>query len=171
MHDAYEQRAERLRAYAEALKYPSGAAGVVVVIEGRFVAIDLFDRAGSLEQIWSRLVTGYAMDALSRRSADKAESSDRLTARGASALLEHLAEIPCIPRPTVGLGEDWRFEDQGVLGQALVVSAPQAQAAEGASNRASVHLCAFPNENQGRQVADGPAILPPSRRRIRRSGE
>jgi hypothetical protein len=169
MHDAYEQRADLLLAYVGALKYPVGSAGVVVAIEGRFVAIDLFNRADSLEQIWTRLVTGYAMDALSRRSADKTEPSERLTARGASVLLEHLAEIPCVPRPTVGLGEDWRFEDQGVLGQALVVPAPEAQTDEGAGSRVCVHLCAFPNENHGRQESDGPAILPPSRRRGRTS--
>ena len=78
------------------------------------------------------------------------------TAKGATALLEHVGEIECRPCPSVGLGKDWRFEAEDVLGQALVVQ------------RTSVHLSAFPNadldeDREGRSRRS--RIMPPSRRR------
>jgi hypothetical protein len=155
MHDVVEQKKDALSGYTEALKYPSEAYGVIAAIEGRFVALDVFDRPAVLEQVWPRLIAGYTLDAMARQGG--AVSSGIFSAKGAAALLEHLAEVPCRPSPTVGLGEDWRFEAEDVLGQALV--------AEGQC----VHLCAFPNDRPGQDQNAQASLLPPSaRRRLRR---
>ncbi|MBE3037483.1 MAG: TIGR02452 family protein, partial [Chloroflexi bacterium] len=64
MHEAIDQCRDSLDGYLKALPYPQGARGVCVSISGAFAAIDLFDRPETLERIWSRLMTGYALDAL-----------------------------------------------------------------------------------------------------------
>lgn len=155
MHDVVEHRRESIGSYVEALSYRAGSRGVVVAINGRFAAVDLFDRPATLERIWPRLVTGYALDAMVRR--ETGEKPIQFSAKGSSALLEHLGEIDCMPCPTVGVGQDWRFEAEDVVGQALV------------AEDVCVHLCAFPNDRTGRDRADGPGIAPPSRRRHRRN--
>ena len=149
MHDAIEQRRESIASYLEALPYPSKARGVIVAIDGQFVATDLFDKASTLKRLWKRLVTGYAMDAIWRPKG-KTKSFSK---KAAQVLLEHVAEIECEPCPTVGLGKDWRFEAEDVVGQALVV------------NRTSVHLSVFPNVGEDDPARIGRGILPPSRRR------
>ena len=151
MRDVVEHRRDVLDTYVEALPYPDGACGVVVAINGVFVAADIFDRPDTLGRIWPRLVTGYAMDAIGR---DK-DKPATFSAKGAGMLLEHVGEIECIPCPSVGVGKDWRFEAEDVIGQALVV------------DDVCVHLSVFPNDGAGRRDSTGPRILPPSRRRRR----
>ena len=155
MQDVVEHRRDSLDTYVEALPYLDGACGVVVAINGAFVAADIFDRPDTLSRIWPRLVTGYAMDAIGR---DK-DKPATFSAKGASMLLEHVGEIECTPCPSVGVGKDWRFEAEDVVGQALVV------------DDVCVHLSVFPNDKRRDQNAPrGPRIVPPSQRRQRRSG-
>ena len=148
MHDAVHHQQDHLESYLQALPCPQNARGVVVGIGGRFVAMDLFDQASTLQSVWPRLLTGYALDAL----AAKKDPSGTFTARGAGELLLRLADQLCQPCPSLGLGEDWRFDSPDLVGQALV--------AEGTC----VHLCAFPVVGESRP-ASRPGILPPSQRR------
>lgn len=129
MHDVVEQRRESITSYVEALPFPAKARGVVVAIDGQLMAVDLFDKPQTLERLWPRLVTGYALDAIGRPKS-KAGSFSK---KAAQVLLEHVGEIECQPCPSVGLGKDWRFEAEDIVGQALVVG------------RTSAHLSAFPN--------------------------
>jgi hypothetical protein len=156
MHDVVDQRRDSLTGFIEAMKYPAHARGIMAAIDGRFVALDLYDNPATLERIWTRLITGYAMDAIVRNQ--ELDKGKQFTAKGAAALLEHVGEIECQAFQSVGIGEDWRFEATDVLGQALV--------AEGEC----VHLCAFPNDAAGRQQDPGSSILPPSSRRRYRRG-
>jgi len=152
MRDIVEHRRESLDQYVDAMPYPENACGVIVAIDGKFVAADIFDRPDTLERIWPRLITGYAMDAVGRRQ----DRPGRFSAKAAEVLLEHVGEIECTPCPSVGAGKDWRFEAEDILGQALMV------------RRTCVHLCAFPNDETHSHDAPGPRILPPSQRRQRR---
>ena len=154
MQDVVQQRRESLDQYVDALPYPEDACGVIVVIDGRFVAADIFDRPDTLESIWPRLVSGYAMDAIGRGK----DEPGIFSSEAADVLLDHVGEIECTPCPSVGAGKDWRFEAEDVVGQALM------------ARRTCVHLCAFPNDDAGRRESTDPRILPPSRRRRRRPG-
>jgi hypothetical protein len=129
LHEAIDQRREKLDDYLEGIAYPAGTRGLVVAIEGRFAAVDLYDRPGTLEKVWPRLVRSYAMDALARLGA----KPELLATPGAAEVLSRLSEIPCVPCPSVGVGEDWRLESPKLVGQALV------------AGKACVHLSAFPS--------------------------
>jgi hypothetical protein len=171
MHDVVDQNQDSLNAYVEALTYPADACGVVAAIDGRFVALDLFDKAQTMEQVWPRLVTGYAMDAISRRADAKPVGKPKtFTAKGAGALLEHLGQVPCVACPSVGVGEDWRFEAEDILGQALIVPVQEESQTGEPTPQVCVHISAFPNDPHERDAGPGPSILPPSRRRPGRGG-
>ncbi len=157
MHAAFEQHRDSIEEYTNALPCPADARGVLVAVGGRFVALDLFDRPATLGRIWPRLVTGYALDAL----AETEPASEEYSADSGRVLLEQITSAACTVCPTVGLGEDWRFEAETTFGQALIV--------EGVC----VHLSAFPGAAEGRGARTEGRILPPSarRRRTRRPEE
>ena len=126
-----------------------------VLINAGFVALDLFDKPETLERVWPRLLTGYALDAL----AILGRKDVPIERRGAAPILAGLGTLACQPCPTVGVGEDWRFESAEFVGQALV--------AQGVC----VHLSAFPNDNyrgSGETRPEQPIQPPSSRRRGRR---
>lgn len=150
MHDVVRNKKQSLSDYVEALKYPQDARGILAAIGGKFVALDLFDKPATLEQIWQRLITGYAMDAVVRQQ--KPANRQRFTAKGASALLKHVGQLECRAFPSVGVGLDWRFEAQDILGQALV------------AHNDCIHLCVFPNEPVLRPRRTELPIQPPSGR-------
>lgn len=154
MHDMIAQRRESIDGYVSALPYPAGARGVFVTISDGFVALDLFDRPETLERVWPRLLMGYAIDALACCNS----GAKPLMVRGPKVILQRLGQITCEPQPSVGLGEDWRFEAEDLVGQALVVKG------------VCVHLSVFPNEDRdGRNTGHAEQqIVPPSRRRRNR---
>jgi hypothetical protein len=157
MHDAVRHRERDLAAFRDALPYPDGARGVFVAVGDRFAAVDLFDRAATLDMVWPRLVTGYAMDALGRRG----RTEPAFQPKGPKAILERLGQIACEPYASPGLGQDLRFAAEDLTGHALVV------------DDACITLSAFPNDGcataTGRDTAStqepsSPRIQPPSKR-------
>ncbi len=158
MHDAVEKRKHSLDEYVNALKYPGEICGIISVIDEQFEAMDLFDRNDTLEYLWPRLIKGYAMDAIIRKERQtlthkaKAKAFSR---KAGEILLEHISELECGIYPSVGIGEEWRFEANDVIGQGLIV------------DEICVHLSAFPNEDENRNNNDlnSSYISPPSRRR------
>jgi len=141
MHDAFVQQEELLNEYVESAKVPPEARGVAVAVCGRFIALDLLGRPDVFNRLWTRLVSGYAMDAID--SEETAKPAGSFDAHEADRLLARLGEIECDTFASVGVGEDWRFETPDILGHALV--------AEGTC----VHLSAFPGADSGQ--GEGPA--------------
>lgn len=127
LHDAIEQHHDTIEEYTKDLGYPPGSRGVVVALGGKFRGMDLFDRPVTLGRAWSRLLSGYVLDAMAWPESETSSFSPR----DAAAVLEKVGQAECQPCPSVGVGEDWRFGTLEVVGQALV--------AEGVC----VHACAF----------------------------
>lgn len=146
--DSHAQRREAIEQYVQALDYPEGARGVLVAVDGRFAVLDLFDKPATLQSVWPRLLSGYALDAL----CGEAQRPRPLAVRRLRAALQYIAGVQCQPCPTAGIGEDWRFESEALVGQALV--------AEGTC----IHLCAFPKGDARIPEPPRPASDPPSRR-------
>ena len=109
MHDAVEQRRESLNAYVEALECPQEARGVVVAIDGKFVAMDLFDKPDTLQRAWKRLVTGYAMDAI----VEQDEEAKPFAAGDARTVISQAGDLACEPCPSVGVGVQMRCTTPG----------------------------------------------------------
>ena len=149
MRDVVEQRRDSIDAYVDALNYPEGSQGVVVAINGKFVALDVFDNASTLSTVWKRLITGYAVDAMTYRK----EGNQVFNAQSAKSLLYLFLDIECEIFPSIGIGEEWRFETDEFLGQALL------------ANERCIHLAVFPGQEIDRNTEREPRIMSPSHRR------
>ncbi|MCD6390348.1 MAG: hypothetical protein J7L69_13125 [Desulfobulbaceae bacterium] len=154
MKDVFFQRTADYDSYVRALPYSEGARGVVSAISGRFVALDVLDKVQSFKHIWNRLVTGYAMDALRRKSDDYKP----FTEKSAKFFIDSIGDCEVSQFDSAGLGKELRFESDQILGQALVV------------DDCLVHMSVFPNDTENRSAdPHGRRIMPPSfRRRPRR---
>ena len=118
LHEAYrsmDTRIEETRVRLGAA--PTGAVGVVAVIDGQARAADLFDKPETLAEFWPRLVRSYALEAVNAGPTD-----DSIAVAAAQALLDFgvSASHTATAFPAHGLGEDVRLEAPDVQGAALV---------------------------------------------------
>lgn len=151
MRDVFDQQEGELNEYLKALAYPGGTRGVIVGINGRFAALDIVDTPRTLAILWDRLVHSYAIDALITDSESKEEfSMDR-----AKELLGSLALMSGEVFPSVGYGEECRFESTEIVGQALV------------ADDVCVHMSVFPGRHRGSSCDRRSSVLPPSQRKRR----
>ena len=79
-------------------------------------------------------------------------SRKRFHRKDAQGVLWAASELECEPLPSVGLGKDWRFETDTLVGHALVVE------------DACVHLCIFPNSRPEERDEPETSLEPPSAR-------
>lgn len=149
MNDAYNQRRGDLDAIIEAFRSAApGQTGAIACIGGRPIALDAFDRPETFAEIWPRLVSGYAADAL---GSPEAEVPDGAVQRFLSAA----AGGHPTQHEGVALGEDVVITSPEVVGNALTW--------EGGI----VHLALFPAATD--EPARGPhggRIARPTRRRV-----
>jgi len=114
MHEMYKTRADELGGYQEHLAYIPGALGLLVAFNGRIAGGDVFDQPGTAEALWQKLVRSYALDAL------EGEAALAVTREQAEEALERVRKAHCEVYPSLALGEDVRFEGEGVVGGGLV---------------------------------------------------
>ena len=152
MKDAVEKRKAGIRDFIDNLIYPDNARGILAAINGRFIALDLFDKPQTLKQFWEKLISSYAFDAIAQTNKGN-KTFDSAKAKG---LLSQIASAAVNVFPAVGLGDEFRFETDSVIGQALVAS------------DVCVHLSAFPKRAEiGSGDVERSRMLPPSKRRNR----
>ncbi len=117
MSDAFDGRRGLInqlrRAFAKPLPRQTG---VLCLIDGSPVALDMFDRPATLAKLWPRLVSGYSMDAVGAgdRAVEPGVVEEFISiARGAD-WTEH---------PGIGLGADVVCATPAVVGSALTLDA------------------------------------------------
>src|SRR5262249_12396514 len=114
--------------YVQKLSPVKGQVGAAFAISGEIVGFDLFDRASTLTKLLPKLVSSYAIQALSRGTADKVETPREEAVR---ELLEAVSKSHGRSFKARGEGEDVRIEKDGLSAAALV-----------AKGRL-IHLCGF----------------------------
>jgi hypothetical protein len=114
MHEIYEKRADDLSGYQEHFAYIPGALGMLVAFNGRVAGGDVFDQPATAEALWQKLVRSYALDAL------EGEAGAAVTREQAVETLKRASRARCETYPSLALGEDVRFEGEGVIGGGLV---------------------------------------------------
>ena len=97
------------------IELPAGATGAVVAIGGRVCAADLFEHSPVFDSIWPRILRSYAFSALSagRKGAPP-------SAEAAHSFRLRPGELTWSATPSVGFGEDVRWEDDSTTAAALV---------------------------------------------------
>lgn len=148
MSGIYRRRERDLDAYIRGMAVVPGQCGAIFAINGRVVGLEVLDARSTWEKCFVNVVSGYALDALDHYTS----LFPSTPASAAETFISRLARAPEARFDGVGLGEDVRFEGEGLVGLALVV--------EGTA----IHLCAF-------DLADGPrgSLSPRGDRALRRS--
>lgn len=125
MGDAFEVHSGRLEEFRGALAPVEGQVGAIVYGGGEWWGLELLPGPRLFGKAWARLLPGYAMDALLAPGGKKGGIS-------AASRLEAVLRARVEVFTTVGLGEDFRFRGDGLVGAALVAEGRLA------------HLMAFP---------------------------
>jgi hypothetical protein len=113
--DTYEAYEKQLSDAREALHYVSGATGVAVAIGPNVVSADLFDKPGTCQLIWSRLLSGLFLDAL----ASGPSSGATPEAGQVKQWLDQVGSAEWKQTPAVGDGQEFRTEFNGQSGSML----------------------------------------------------
>jgi hypothetical protein len=113
----YQDNAARLNDLSSRLRPPEGCHGVLFAVAGQIEGADIFDQPATLAKLWTKLVRGYALDAmeLGESKAPPITTEDGLRWLQAAAG----AETESYPSP--GIGRDVRLEATAMSGSALVV--------------------------------------------------
>lgn len=123
MEALFEHHAAAIDQFVSACTPVDGQVGAIFAVSDRIIGFDLFDRPSTLQKMLPKLVRSVAVDALdaglpsgsatrARKAHAHAEAERFAAAAGAAP--QHVAKA-------VGLGEDVRFNTQGVIGAALAV--------------------------------------------------
>ena len=152
LHDIYRSQQEKLTAWEHAFPYVAGAVGFVIGLGGQIIGADLFDQPETAEALWPKLRRSYALDALeaSAESTIPQEQAENLLVRAHGARFEVY--------PSLALGEDARFEADGVVGGSLVYE------------ETPIHISLFRSDEQTRQTTRAGMLARASQRRQHYSG-
>jgi len=117
MGDSYDNMEADLSAFKERLTCPDDATGFAAFINGRLVAVELFEHPDIVKNVWGSHVESYAIDALRMRHQKPSRRALSQQVTECSPRIPAAAEEP---RPSVGLGYDIGVEQPELVGCALV---------------------------------------------------
>jgi hypothetical protein len=140
MADLFEGQKDRLGDYLKAFRLVDCQVGAVFSINGQIAGLECFYHQQTFAKFFPKLVESYALDAIDWYQ-DSGETQGK--AESARQFLEGIRKAPGESYPSLGLGENLRFQDSFVSGAALVY--------EGRV----LHLSAFSHngrKNEGKRV-------------------
>ena len=111
---ALEAHREKVEQVQKQIPYPASANGVAVALGGRLVSIDILDKPVTLEKVWGRVTEGFALDAI-----ENPDAGCEVTFTEVLAAVQRMRRLPWHPVEPVGLGEECRGRDDGMLAGAL----------------------------------------------------
>jgi hypothetical protein len=114
MKDVYAGIQNRLEDYLQRFPILEGQAGIAVCIGGRMMGLDYVSSPAVWSDLHTKLVQSYAVDCLNRelpeQECDKAELD---------SFWDRFAACRAQVYPSVGYGEDYRFESPQLIGAGL----------------------------------------------------
>ncbi|EDN68961.1 conserved hypothetical protein [Beggiatoa sp. PS] len=117
MRDVYESKSTTLAEYEKAFDYQPAQQGFLVMINGEVVGFDILSRSAAFQKLYSKLIKSYAMDAMLQKSSENVSFS----MAKAQAFINAVTDCSVQTYPSVGEGEDYRFEGKMMVGSGLVV--------------------------------------------------
>jgi hypothetical protein len=114
MKDVFESKEGELDAYVQEMKWEPGQKGIVVLINGLVVGLDCVSLESAYAMLHPKLVKSYAMEAIlqKKKHAPASVETARLFLQGIVGCSEKKYK-------SVGLGWDYRFEAEKMVGSAL----------------------------------------------------
>lgn len=117
LQDARASIAKDLATFRElADKIPEDTRGAVVALGGRPVFAEILPGPRSFAKASPKLLAGYAFEAL-----ENAEDGNVPDAPVVEGFLRSVSQTRAEEHPAIGLGQDVRFESEGLLGYALML--------------------------------------------------
>lgn len=115
MKDVIDSSRDRLHDYVTSFPLLDNQVGVAVCIEDRVVGVDCLSRPDVWEDLHEKLIVSYAIDCLGRNLKDNSCQITKVI-----EFIKLFAE--CNPEvfPSVGYGDDYRFESYELIGAGLV---------------------------------------------------
>jgi hypothetical protein len=117
LHDVIAAKARELMEYLKGLKPLPNQNGLVILINGVVVGLDVVSSVRAYQVLHQKFVRSYAMDAVFN---EKPAGTEKLREK-AQAFLEVSKASTEKVYPAVGRGEDHRFQGAGIAGAALVI--------------------------------------------------
>jgi hypothetical protein len=124
MSDAYKEKRSSLNEYKESFPIVTNQCGMIAVIDGKVIGIDMVSRHNPFIDMHSKLINSYAMDAYRSQKQD-------INVAEASEFLDRLIRSIESVHASAGMGNDHRLSGKHIVGSALVV------------DDTAVHLTAF----------------------------
>jgi len=118
MSDVFRARAEALHRCVQAFPPLPNQVGLLAMIHGRPVGLDLFSQSAANAKAHPKLVCSYALESLLDRNGKRHPNGASLTC--ARAFINEILEAEVTPFPSIGYGTDLRFEAPRLIGTALV---------------------------------------------------
>ncbi|MCL4378270.1 MAG: hypothetical protein M1409_07825 [Actinobacteria bacterium] len=135
MNDVYKIFDEDLNEYVISLPAISGQSGIIVFIDGKIAGLDIISQPDTYSKLHSKLIKSYCMDALRKelirknKNIEKSPKSKKEQNELSIASIERakyfLEEVKlCNERcfKSAGLGDDYRYEGQFIIGSVLLYS-------------------------------------------------
>jgi hypothetical protein len=142
MRDVYASKEEAIDSYLETFECLKGQKGLLVLINGEVVGFDFLSLSEVFEKIFAKLVKSYAIEAALK----KEKTQKKADKRPAEDFLKETAGAGEKKYQSTGLGWDYRFEGEKVVGSALI------------HNKKVIHTAFFrvtKNEKTGRMSSVG----------------
>lgn len=123
MKDVYEQKADELEAYLKAFSCGTDEKGFLVMIGGTVMGFDFVSKAKAFALLFPKLIKSYAMEAWleSRKKGRESGCTEDQDLDKAKAFMTFIERCRQKIYDSVGLGQDVRFDGEGIVGSALVV--------------------------------------------------
>lgn len=135
MGDIFERQANAVEAFVRGLPVVEHQVGAVFILNGEPRGVDLFDSPQTFRSLMPKILRGYALDAIDRRSNPLPDVSSSTAHPGtktvAEAFVRQVLDAPRTQFAAPGLGHTWRLFAPQVAGGALM------------ANGNLVHLSAF----------------------------
>ena len=113
--EMYVKRGASLEEYVAKLPRRDGQCGSIVCLAGRVVCLDFVGRSDVYAGLYSKLLRGYALDAI-ERPLDAPVPKEYV-----ESLLRRIVRATRAATPVVGLGQERRLESTRLVGSELVV--------------------------------------------------
>lgn len=115
LHDVYKDGkvGYSLDEIVSGIELPGEARGAVVAAGGCVIGADIFEAAPVFERIWPRILRSYAIDAFGAKGTPP-------SLEAAETFLHAPRGSTWVATPSVGMGEDVRWEGKGFIAAALV---------------------------------------------------
>jgi len=116
LHHVFAAKADELNDYLTAFQPFPKQKGLLVFISGEVAGLDIVSLKRAYQVLHPTLVRSFAIDALLKRTDTRTEKF----VEKATAFVEEAAKCEESRHPSIGYGQDYRFEGQNVAGSALV---------------------------------------------------